>query len=234
MARTDSPEGLGGQLRRVDPDRWLTSRFVADREARSDLAALYLYDHELGRARRAASTPLLAEIRLAWWREVLDAIFAQGAVRRHPTALAVAAAVRRRGLLRAPLEAMIDGHVAALEVERLAEDAALAWADAVQGSVARLAAAILDPAAADEAVTAAGRAFGLALLVRTGRIERPAATPALNAALAETRRAARLLSPRAFPAVLPARLARFEAAGRAPGPLRKRLALIAAVATGRV
>ena len=69
---------LDAQLRRADPDRWLTSRFVADPTARADLAALYLYDHELTRARSAASTPLLAEIRLTWWREVLDEIFSGG------------------------------------------------------------------------------------------------------------------------------------------------------------
>ena len=80
--------------------------------ARADVAALYLYDHELARARRAASSSLLAEIRLTWWREALDEIFAAAPVRRHPVAQALAGAVRRHGLPRAPLEAMIDGEIA--------------------------------------------------------------------------------------------------------------------------
>ena len=108
-------DDLDDLIRRVDPDRWLTSRFIGDAAARGDVIALYAYDHELARARRVASTPLMAEIRLTWWREALDEIFEGGPVRRHPTAEALAAAVRRRGLPRAPLEAMIDGQIAALE-----------------------------------------------------------------------------------------------------------------------
>lgn len=228
------PEELETQLSRVDPDRWLTSRFVADPAARADLAALYLYDHELARARRAASSPLLAEIRLTWWREALDEMFAGAPVRRHPTAIALGKAVRRRGLERAPLETMIEGEVAALERERLDEAAAVAWADAVQGSAARLAAAILDPVAPAEAAVPAGRAWGLALLARAGLVERAVTDAPLRLALAEARAAARRLSPAAFPAALPARLARFEASGKAPGPVRKQLALVLATATGRI
>jgi phytoene synthase len=155
-------------------------------------------------------------------------------VRRHPTATALGEAVRRRDLPRAPLEAMIDGQVAALDSARLDGAAALAWADAVQGSAATLAARLLDPAAAAEAAAPAGRAWGLALLVRAGLAERADVAPALRAALAQARASARRLSAAAFPAALPARLARFDAAGRTPGPLRKQLALILAVASGRL
>ena len=101
-------DDLDDLIRRVDPDRWLTSRFVGDAAARGDLIALYAYDHELARARRVASNPLMAEIRLTWWREALDEIYEGRPVRRHPAAEALAAAVRRRSLPRAPLEAMIE------------------------------------------------------------------------------------------------------------------------------
>jgi len=225
-------DDLDGLIRRVDPDRWLTSRFIADPAARADVVALYAYDHELARARRIASTPLLAEIRLTWWREALDEIFAGGPVRRHPVAEALAAAVRRHDLPRQPLEAMIDGQIAALEVPALDEAAAVAWADAVQGSLARLAGRVLDPSAEPDAVAAAGRGWGLALLIRAGAVTRQTATPPLRAALAVAR-AARF-SVAALPAALPARLARFDLAGRTPGPLGKRLRLFLAAATGRV
>ncbi len=225
---------LDAELRRVDPDRWLTSRFVADPEARADVAALYLFDHELARARRAASSPLLAEIRLTWWREALEAIFAGGPPGRHPTAEALAGAVRRHALPRAPLEAMIDGQIGVVEAAALDAAAAVAWADAVQGSAARTAAAILDPAAPAQAAAPAGRAWGLALLLRAGLVTADAARPPLRAALAEARAAARQLGVAALPAALPARLARFDGAGAKPGPLRKQLALILATATGRV
>ncbi len=225
-------DDLDGLIRRVDPDRWLTSRFIGDAAARADVVALYAYDHELARARRVGSTPLMAEIRLTWWREALDEIFAGGPVRRHPTAEALAGAVRRHGLPRAPLEAMIDGQIEALEAGPPDAAAALAWADAVQGSAARLAVQVLDDAADPVAAAPAGRAWGLALLIRAGG----EAAASLRPALAEALRAAGnvRLSPAATPAVLPARLARYDLAGASPGLLRKQLSLIAAVVAGRI
>jgi phytoene synthase len=227
-------EGLDEQLRRVDPDRWLTSRFIADPAQRTEVAALYLFDHELARARRAASTALLAEIRLTWWREVLDEIFAEGPARHHPVAQALAAAVRRQGLPRAPLEAMIDGQIAALDDPVLDRAAALAWADAVEGSAARLAALVLDASGPADAASASGRAWGLALLLRAGLAVRETIDPLLREALAEARSDARRLSVKAMPAALPARLARFDLAGRTPGRVAKQFSLILAAAAGRL
>jgi len=227
-------DDLEALIRRVDPDRWLTTRFIADPAARADVAALYVFAYELARARRVAATPLTAEIRLAWWREAVDEMFGAGPVRRHPTAEALAAAVRRRLLPREPLEAMIEGEIAALEPEALDAAAAERWAEDVHGSAARLAAMILDPAAPGEAAAPAGRAFGLSLLIRSRRVDTPAARPLLRSALAEARRAAPGLGVAAFPAALPARLARGDLAARPPGGLAKRLALVLAVATGRV
>jgi 15-cis-phytoene synthase len=226
---------LDGLIGRVDPDRWLTSRFIADRQARADVLALYAFDHELARARRAASTPLMAEIRLTWWREVLDEVFDGSLVRRHPTAQALAAAVARHKLARAPLEAMIDGQIESLESPKLGTEAAVRWADAVQGSVGGLAASALDPTTSASAVAAAaGRAWGLALLIRGGRVERSEVAAPMRLALSEARAAADALSVAALPAALPARLARYDLAGQTPGPIRKRLALTIAAATGRV
>ncbi|HLY80259.1 MAG TPA: squalene/phytoene synthase family protein [Caulobacteraceae bacterium] len=230
----DAEDDLDQLIRRVDPDRWLTSRFIAAERARTDVLALYAFDHELARARRAASTQLLAEIRLTWWREALDEIFTGGPVRRHPVAEAVAGAVQRHGLPRALLEAMIDGEIEALELERLDEAAAIAWADAVEGSLGALAARVLDPAVSGEASALAGRAWGLALLRRSGRVGDEIVRPLLASAIDRARTAAAGLSVAAMPAALPARLARFDLAGKSPGLLRKQLSLILAAATGRI
>jgi len=234
LAAADPDDDLDALIRRVDPDRWLTSRFIADPAARADVIALYAFDHELARAPRAASTPLLAEIRLTWWREVLDEIFAGGAPRRHPVAEALGEAVRRRELRRQPLEAMIDGQIEALDLIDPDRATALAWADAVQGSAASLAATILDPASPSEPAAVAGRAWGLALLRRSNRAGDAVVQPLLRSALGEARRLAPTLSVAALPAALPARLARFDTVGRQPGPLAKRLSLIVATATGRL
>jgi phytoene synthase len=225
-------DDLDQLIRRVDPDRWLTSRFIADEGARADVLALYAFDHELARALKAASTPLMVEIRLTWWREALDEIFDGPTVRRHPVAEALADAVRRRGLARAPLEAMIDGQIAAVEVAAFDAAAAIGWADAVEGSLASLAAMVLDPAASGQAAATAGRAWGLALLRRSGRASDAVLLPLLRGALAEARIGAVRLSVAAMPAVLPARLARFDLAGRSPGAFTKRLALVIASGSG--
>jgi phytoene synthase len=60
---------LDAQVRAADPDRWLSSRFVADQQARADLIALYAFEAELASIPAKVSQPLLAEMRLTWWAE---------------------------------------------------------------------------------------------------------------------------------------------------------------------
>jgi len=223
----DEPQDdLDALVRRVDPDRWMSSRFVTRAAARADLIALYAFDHELARAPRVASNPLIGEIRLTWWREALDEIFEGRPVRRHPTALALADLVRRRALGRAPLEAMIDARYRELDPSPMEEPAALAWAHDAGGDVAELAARILDPAADAPAARLAGAAWALGR--RTA--DTPSLAPVFARTLDEARAAVRRLSPAAFPAVAHAALAACPAAS----PLSKRLRLTWAVARGRI
>lgn len=173
-------------------------------------------------------------MRLAWWSEVLDEIDAGGPVRRQPVAQALAAVVRRRRLERQALEVMIDGHAALLGAATLSATEAVAFAEAVEGSVARLAVVILDPEAPPEAALPAGRAWGLALVARAGLAPLDLIRPLLREALGEAAAGARRLSVAAFPAALPARLARYDLTGSAPGALIRRVSLVRAVATGRL
>lgn len=217
----DGGVDLDGEVRRVDPDRWLASRFIADSAARAGVVALYALDRELTRAGAVTSNALTAEIRLVWWREALDEIFAAGQQRRHPTAEALAATVGAFRLQREPFEAMIEARIGALETPPSDAVSAMAWAQATQGGLARLAAEILG--AGDQARFAgpAGAVWGLQLLGR-GEV--------VGAALAEARASARRLPPAAFPATLCATLV------RAPGAseLEKRARLTWAALTGRI
>jgi len=160
-------EDLDALVRRVDGDRWLASRFVADPQARADLIALYAFDHELARAGRVTSTPLLAEIRLTWWREMLDEAYAGGPVRRHPTAQALALAIGRRNLPRAPLEALIDGRIAELDGG--------AVAGAAESRLVHAAALLLDPATPDHFTAAqlSAQAFPAVLPLAIGEVRNP-------------------------------------------------------------
>jgi len=219
---------LDALVRRVDPDRWLSSRFVADPQARADVVTIYAYDHELARAPRVATNALMGEIRLAWWREVLDEVFEGRHVRHHPTAQALAGIVRRRALPRAPLEAMIDGRYRELDPNPMDAIDAEALARDTAGSAAEVAATILDPVADRDAAAVAGAAWGLSWLIGAGK------GGGARLDLSVPRRAARRLSVAAFPAVLHATLAAPRAEGRNPSELEARVRATWAAATGRI
>lgn len=228
--RHQDPEDLDALVRRVDPDRWLSSRFIADPGERADVVAIYAYDHELARAPRVASNALLGEIRLTWWREALDEIFDGRAVRRHPTAQALAGAVARRGLSREPLEAMIDARYRELDAQPLTEHEALEWARETAGRAAEAAVAVLDPKADPERAITAAAAWALARRVA----ERPELGGAWRRLLDEGRRGAGQLSAAAFPAVAHAVFAATRARGGSTDGLGNRLRITLAVARGRI
>ena len=55
-------QDLDALVRRTDPDRWLSSRFIEAEGRRADVVAIYAYDYELARAPKVASNALLGEI----------------------------------------------------------------------------------------------------------------------------------------------------------------------------
>ena len=221
---------LDDLLKRVDPDRWLSSRFIGDRLARADVVAIYAFDHELGRAPKVASNPLMGEIRLAWWREVLDEVYEARAVRQHPTAQALAGVITRHDRARAPLEAMIDARLRELDSEPMSLAEALDWAKNTGGAAALLAAQILDSKAKAEAATAGGQAWSIGRLMATAGLEGEEAQTALGEAQAQSNG----LSADAFPAIAHAALSRPRAKGQALGDLTTRTRLLWAVLTGKI
>ncbi len=219
-------DDLDDLVRRVDPDRWLASRFVQDTALRADVVAVYAFDHELGRAPRVASNALLGEIRLTWWREALDEIYGGRPVRRHPTAEALAAAVGRHGLAREILEAMIDARYRELDPSPMSETEALDWARDTAGRAAEAAARILDPSAKAELAHAPGAVWALGRRLP----EQPELRPAFERVLTTAKTAVRMIGIAAFPAVAHAVLA-----GRPnPSEFAKRWRLTLAVARGKI
>ncbi|MGH6908933.1 MAG: squalene/phytoene synthase family protein [Phenylobacterium sp.] len=222
----DELDGLDGLLRRVDPDRWLSSRFIADPVTREDVLAIYAYDHELARAPRVASNPLLGEIRLTWWREALDEMFEGRTVRAHPTAQALADVVRRHKLARGPLETMIDARYRELDTTPMSENELLDWARDTGGLAAQLAAQILDPATDAKLALAGGAAWALGKRLA----DRPELRPTFLRVIHAARGASHALSVAAFPAVAHAALA-----GRpSKNDFSRRLRLTVAVARGKI
>jgi phytoene synthase len=236
MSESDDLDAL---VRRVDPDRWLASRFAADAEARADLIALYAFNHEIVRAAEVASQPLVGEMRLAWWREALAEMFEGRPVRAHPAAQALSTAVSRRSLDRAELDALIDARHRDLEPWPLMAEEAEGHVDATAGRLMRLAARLLAPEADPAAVLGASRAWGLAGLHRLGgRLPADWSAEEVGRRVREHLAAARSelarLPVAAFPATAYATLSGSYAAGRAPGEFWRRVRLTVAVLRGTV
>lgn len=204
---------LDDQVRRADPDRWLSSRFVADAQARADLIAFYAFEAELTAIPSRVSQPLLAEMRFVWWRDQLDGAFAGVARKGHPVLEALTDLIARHALPREPFDALIEAHIG--RVHRQPHDL-----DALFVGPMRIAVAILSGPGHDETLIAPGRTWGL---IRTGRRgEALARKPDAN-------RAVKALPAKAFPAVAHATLDRDDI----PESL-KRLRLVWATLRGQI
>jgi phytoene synthase len=240
---SSGPVSLDETVRRADPDRWLASRFIGDPTLRADVIALYAFNHELARVAETVREPLMGEIRLTWWREVLDEIFDNRPVRRHPVTEALALAIQRRNLARAPLDAMVEARFADLEPEGLGDDAALdAYIDGTAGALIALTVAAASGVEAHDLrpVARAWALAGLPRLRRAGVRRLPErwtdarTRAAVLDALSEARTAVAALPVAAFPCIAYAALAKPYAAGRGLSDLEKQLRLTAAVLLGRV
>ncbi len=79
-----------------DPDRFRAT-MAAPVTARAVLFPLYAFNVEVARAPWVTSEPLLAEIRLQWWADVLDEIAEGRPVRRHEVATPLASVLDADG-----------------------------------------------------------------------------------------------------------------------------------------
>lgn len=147
-------------VRRHDPDRFLTALF-APANKRETLMTLYAFNHELARARDVVSQPMLALMRLTWWREMVD-----GAHRHHEIATPLRAALDRGELDAAELLRLIDAREAEAEpsIPTLEE-----WRAYLLGSAGGLmvAAGRLLGAPEPEALRPLGAAYGAAGVLRS-------------------------------------------------------------------
>ena len=170
---TDST--LADFVRRNDPDRFLASLF-APTEQRQAVWVLCAVNHELARAREVVSEPMLALIRLQWWREVV-----QGVRRRHEVAGPLGALLDRGVVAAADVESMIAARE--VEADETMPDVAT-WRAHKLGTGGGLAVAVgrlLGGSAAElerlrllgGAYAAVGSVLGVAGLARQGRCGLP-------------------------------------------------------------
>ncbi|HSK39267.1 MAG TPA: phytoene/squalene synthase family protein [Arenibaculum sp.] len=171
MATPDASLSFCGQeVRRHDNDRFLTSLFApADR--REGLFALYAFNLEIAKTREVVTEPMLGQIRLQWWREAVEEMYA-GNVRHHEVLQSLDGEVRRHDLTRACFDMLIDAREADLEDDPPATlDCLESYAEATGAPLVRLALEVLGvrDAAAGTAARHVGIAWALTGLLRAVR-----------------------------------------------------------------
>ncbi len=244
-------------VQKGDPDRFLAA-MAAPVWARETLFPLMAFNLEVARAPWVASEPLIAEMRLQWWQDTVEA----ETPRAHEVAGPLHQVIRDAGLPRAVLGALIAARRADAWGEPFADAAALeTYLEATGAGLMWLCARALGaPERAEAAVRGYGWAAGLANylcavpeLVARGRSPLPDASEAGVAALARqgldrlaAARAARASLPRAAaPALLQGwqtaailtaaatRPADVAAGGLRPSEFARRGGLLWQAATGR-
>lgn len=96
-------------VRRFDKDRYL-SALLAPAERRPAMMALYAFSAEIARVREVVSEPLPGEVRLQWWRDLLEGT-EHGAVASNPVANALLQTVDAYDLPKNGLVGMTEARI---------------------------------------------------------------------------------------------------------------------------
>jgi phytoene synthase len=154
-------------LRETDRDRYLACLLSPD-DKRGALAALYAFAAELARVRDTVREPLPGEVRLQWWRDLLEGN-ARGQSEANPVAAGLLTAIETHRLPRQTLLNMIEARVGDLYDDPIENRGALeGYAGETASALIQLASLVLDPdnaAASSEAAGHAGVAQAIAGLL---------------------------------------------------------------------
>ena len=144
-------------LRDSDRDRYLAC-LLSPPDKRGPLSALYAFHAEIARVRDLVREPLPGEIRLQWWRDVLEdptGTSGEG----NPLAEALMDCVKAHNLPVNVLTDMIDARIFDLYDDPMESRASLeGYAGETASALIQLASLILDPSHAQNSASAAGHA----------------------------------------------------------------------------
>lgn len=196
---------LDERIKREDEDRWLSSRYASS-DLRRRLIALYALNLELAKIRTIVSEPGIGAIRFQWWRDVAEELKQGKRPRDHDVVKAIASAE----IADKTINGLVDGHQDAFEAnDRALEPEVL---------LMRVAAGMVAPAHAwGQYITLLAPAYAAA---RRG--ETKSAQPAVPHVAVQLR-----------PAISHSALRHIYVTGKKLGPLRKRFAVMRAMANGR-
>lgn len=144
-------------LRDSDRDRYLAC-LLSPQAHRPALAALYAFNAELARIRDVVREPLPGEVRLQYWRDLLEGRD-HGATAANPVAAALLGAIDTYKLPRAPLLAMVEARLFDLYDDPMESRGMLeGYAGETASALIQLASLVLDADAAAGAAEMAGHA----------------------------------------------------------------------------
>jgi len=144
-------------LRDTDRDRYLAC-LLSPEAKRSALAALYAFNAELARIRDLVHEPLPGEIRMQYWRDLLEGN-AHGSTEANPLAAALLTAVETHRLPRQTLVNMIEARIFDLYDDPMESRTSLeGYAGETASALIQLASLVLSPQDATKSADAAGHA----------------------------------------------------------------------------
>ncbi|MEQ8401431.1 MAG: phytoene/squalene synthase family protein [Roseitalea porphyridii] len=164
----DTTGDLLNKLREADRERYLSVLFAPE-DKRDALATLYLFNAETARLRDIVSEPLPGEIRLQWWREVIDGDRAEEAGQ-HPVAAPLLETIRRYDLPVAAFDNLLEARIFDLYDDPMPSRTDLeGYLGETASALIQMACQILNGGAAPPTADAAGHAgvaYGVANLIR--------------------------------------------------------------------
>ena len=144
-------------LRDTDRDRYLAC-LLAPEEKRPALAALYAFNAELARVRDLVHEPLPGEVRMQYWRDLLEGQ-AHGSSEANPIASELLIAIEQHRLPRQTLIDMIDARIYDLYDDPMETRVTLeGYAGETASALIQLASLVLSPEEARRSADAAGHA----------------------------------------------------------------------------
>jgi 15-cis-phytoene synthase len=161
-------EDIAAIVKSHDWDRYIATLF-APASKRDDLLTLYAFDAEISRIRSIISDPLPGEIRLQWWREVVNGMRV-GEAQGNALASQICAVIKRHDLPNQAFETYFDAKIFEYYHDVFPDTTALeAWCGETSSALIQLAAIILDKDAAKSCSDAAGHggvALGIAKIIQ--------------------------------------------------------------------
>lgn len=152
---SSADDHLSEAVRTADHGRYLTVLY-APREKRRSLLALYAFNVEIASVRDRIREPLPGEVRLQWWRDVLDG---RAAADGHPVAEALLAAIREHGLPVETFQNYLDARIFDLYDDPMPTRNDLeGYCGETASALIQLAAMILDASSAPRFAELAGHA----------------------------------------------------------------------------